>query len=38
MAPKKGNKTPQPQKNKKDKMESKNKNPTEAQSTQKIDI
>lgn len=38
MAPKKGNKTPQPQKNKKDKIESKNKNPTGAQSTQTADI
>lgn len=38
MAPKKGNKTPQPQNNKKDKIESKNKNPTGAQSTQTADI
>lgn len=36
MAPKKGNKTPQPQRNKKDKVE--NKNITGAQSTQTTDI
>lgn len=38
MVPKKGNKTPQSQKNKKDEMESKSKNPTGAQSTQTADI
>lgn len=38
MAPKKGNKTPQLQRNKKDKVESKNKNPTGTQTTQTSDI
>lgn len=38
MAPKKGNKTPQPQKNKKDKEENKSKNPTGSQTTQTADI
>lgn len=38
MAPKKGNKTPQPQKNKKDKEEGKSKNPTGIQTTQTADI
>lgn len=38
MAPKKGNKTPQLQKNKKDKAENKGKNPTGTQTTQTSDI
>lgn len=38
MAPKKGNKMPQSQKKRKDKIESKNKNPTGAQPTQPADI
>lgn len=38
MVPKKGNKTPQSQKNKKDKTESKKKNPTGALATQTSDI
>lgn len=38
MAPKKGNKTPQSQKNKKDKIKSKNKNTTGAQAIQTSDI
>lgn len=38
MAPKKGNKTPQSQKEKKDKIKIKDKNPTGAQTTQTSDI
>lgn len=38
MAPKKGNKTPQPQKNKKDKTENLNKNTTGVQATKTTDI